>query len=281
MKCGAIIFPTEETIHPARLARELEARGFESLFVPEHTHIPVERRSPYPGGGDLPREYWRTYDPFVALSQAAAVTERLRVGTGICLVTERDPLVLAKEVASLDALSGGRFLFGIGAGWNAEEMENHGTAFADRWSVLRDRVLAMKALWTTDESRYHGRHADFAPVVSLPKPHQRPHPPILIGAFSARAYRRIAEYGDGWIPIFLATSLEQEIPVFRRVLEEAGRDPDSATISVFGAPSREADLERLRALGVDRAIIQLPHAEEGRVLAKLDRCAPLVERFHD
>ena len=200
MDVGLTMFPTDEAIDPMSLGRAAEAAGFESLFFPEHTHIPASRESPWPGGGELPREYSRTYDPFVALAAIAASTERIRLGTGICLVVERDPITLAKEVASLDRLSGGRFEFGIGAGWNREEMANHGTDPRNRMALLRERVLAMRALWTQDEPSFHGEHVAFDPVWAWPKPLQEPHPPVVVGGNGPRVLDRVLRYGDEWFP---------------------------------------------------------------------------------
>ncbi|MGH7310742.1 MAG: TIGR03619 family F420-dependent LLM class oxidoreductase, partial [Candidatus Rokuibacteriota bacterium] len=197
MDFGVVMFATDYAIRPDELGRALEERGFESLWVPEHTHIPASRRSPWPGGPNLPREYWHSYDPFVALTAAATVTTRLRLGTGICLVIERDPITTAKEVASLDRLSGGRFIFGIGGGWNAEEMENHGTDFKKRWRVLRERVLAMKEIWTKEEAEFHGEFVRFDKIWSHPKPLQKPHPPILMGGDGPTTFDRVIEFADG------------------------------------------------------------------------------------
>ncbi|HEV3229956.1 MAG TPA: LLM class F420-dependent oxidoreductase, partial [Solirubrobacteraceae bacterium] len=195
-----MMFPTDYSIGPAELARLVEERGFESLFFPEHTHIPASRDTPYPAGGDLPQEYWHTYDPFVALTAAAAATERLRIATGICLVIERDPITTAKEVASIDRLSGGRFLFGVGAGWNVEEMANHGTDFRHRFGVMREHVEAMKAIWTEDEASYHGKYVDFDRILSWPKPLQQPHPPVIVGGNGERVLERVIAFGDEWMP---------------------------------------------------------------------------------
>src|SRR5882757_11580314 len=181
MKLGVAIFPTDYTIRPDDFARACEERGFESIWFPEHTHIPTSRKTPYPAGGELPKEYLHTHDPFVALMAAAGATKKIKLATGICLVVERDPIITAKEVASLDVLSNGRVLFGIGGGWNAEEMENHGTVFKTRWKLLRERVLAMKEIWTKDEAEFHGEFVSFDPIWSFPKPVQKPHPPILMG----------------------------------------------------------------------------------------------------
>ncbi|MFB3106236.1 MAG: LLM class F420-dependent oxidoreductase, partial [Pseudomonadales bacterium] len=198
---GVLMFPTDYAVPPAVLAQAAEARGFESLFFPEHTHIPTSRATPWPGGDELPREYWHSYDPFVGLAVAAAVTDTLKLGTGITLVTERDPILMAKQVASLDQLSGGRVVLGVGAGWNAEEMAHHGVQFVDRWKVLRERVLAMRAIWTDEAAEFHGQFVDFDPLWSFPKPTQSGGPKILLGASSKWTWQRIAEYADGWFPI--------------------------------------------------------------------------------
>src|SRR5437764_1570456 len=196
MKLGLAMFPADYAIHPAELGQLTEELGFESLFLPEHTHIPASRRTPWPGGGELPREYSHTYDPFITLAAVAQRTERLLLATGICLVVERDPITTAKEVASVDHLSGGRFLFGVGAGWNIEEMENHGTDPHTRFSLMRERIEAMKAIWTSDEAEYHGRHVDFDPIWSWPKPVQDPHPPVLVGGNGAKVLDRVIAFGD-------------------------------------------------------------------------------------
>ena len=277
MKLGVFSFNTEYGIRPDRLARELEARGYESLFVGEHTHIPTSRRSPYPGGGELPRPYYHMADPFVSLMAAAAATERLLVGTGICLVVERDPITLAKEVATLDLLSGGRFLFGVGAGWNAEEMENHGTPFAKRWRVLEERIAAMKAIWASEEAEFHGEFVDFDPIVSYPKPVQKPHPPIIMGSATGRGRQRVVEYCDGWIPIdVLLDDLPDGIADLRQRAEKAGRNPDSLSVSVFAFDADDEDtLRRYRDLGVERVVMAAPRAEP-QALAFIDRFQPMV-----
>src|SRR3954451_7252040 len=200
LEFGLAIFPTDYSIDPVALGRLAEERGFESLWFPEHTHIPVSRDTPYPAGGELPKQYWHTHDPFVALAAVAAATERLKLGTGICLVVERDPITTAKEVASLDRLSGGRFLFGVGAGWNREEMRNHGTDPRTRFTLMRESVEAMKAIWTQDEAEYHGRLVDFDPIWSWPKPVQRPHPPVLVGGNGEKVLDRVLAFGDEWMP---------------------------------------------------------------------------------
>jgi probable F420-dependent oxidoreductase len=277
MLYGAGMFATDYAMRPDDLARELEARGFESLWVPEHTHIPASRRTPYPGGTDLPKEYWHTYDPFVALAAAASVTKNLKVATGICLIIERDPITTAKEIASLDYLSNGRFIFGIGAGWNAEEMENHGTDYKTRFSLLRERVLAMKEIWTKEEAEYHGRFVNFDPIWSYPKPVQKPHPPILMGGFATKTFDYVAEFCDGWMPIgYRMEGLPEKIGELRRRAADAGRDPQSISITIFGAkPEREA-LDQLEAAGVERAIFMLPPADRDTVMPLVDKYAGLV-----
>ena len=198
MHVGLSHFPTVYSMPAVELAVAAEERGFDSLWVVEHTHIPASRRTPYPMGGDLPSIYWEAYEPFTYLAQVAAVTQTLKIGTGICLVPEHHPIALAKRVASLDALSQGRFLFGVGAGWLAEELENHGVAYAQRWRVLREHVLAMQACWTEKDAEFHGEFVDFDPVWVEPKPVSQPHPPVYIGATSTWAMARIAEYAQGW-----------------------------------------------------------------------------------
>lgn len=273
MDVGVALFPTDRTVRPDRLAAEVEARGFESLWFPEHTHIPVTH-SPYPGGGHLPDHYRRTYDPFVALAVAATATATLRVGTGICLLAQRDPIVTAKEVASLDVLSGGRFLFGVGYGWNRPETEQHGVAFGDRRAVVHERIRAMRALWTDDEADFDGDHVRFAPSWSWPKPAQQPHPPVLLGAAAGpRTFDRVVEDCDGWMPIpGRGGSLSETVPRFRERATAAGRD---LPVTAFGAKPDAATLERYLELGVDRVVWWLPQAEE-EVLGALDRFAALA-----
>lgn len=269
MRFGLTIFPTDETIAPAELARLAEERGFEALLFPEHTHIPVSRRTPY-ANGDLPRHYIRTLDPFVALAAAAAVTERLLIGTGICLVTQRDPIVTAKEVASLDLVSGGRVLFGVGAGWNREELEHHGAPFDRRFGVMRERVEAMRSIWTQDEASYHGRHVDFEPIWSWPKPVQRPHPPILVGGVGPHALDRVLAFGDEWMPN-REHDLAARIGELRRRGEEAGRG--RIPVSYYGAPADDELVRRLTDAGVDRVLLRLPSAPPEEVRGLVDDCA--------
>jgi probable F420-dependent oxidoreductase len=273
-----MMFITDRTIAPDALARAVEERGLESLFVPEHTHIPVSRVTPYPGGGDLPEEYWRSYDPFVALTAAAAVTENLRVGTGVCLVAQHDPIVLAKEVASLDLVSGGRVVFGIGYGWNVEEMADHGVDPARRRAIVREKVLAMHALWTDDVASFEGEHVRFAPSWSWPKPAQRPRPPIFVGgAAGPTLFRHIAEYADGWSPIGGA-GVRAALPELRDAFEKAGRDPAELRIMIYGARPDASVLEHYASEGYERTVLNLPPAGADVVLPLLDQYASLAAR---
>jgi probable F420-dependent oxidoreductase len=281
MLFGVSIFPTEYAMHPAELARAVEERGFESLWVPEHTHIPVSRRSPWPGGKELPKEYWHTYDPFVALTAAAMATSRLRIATGICLVIERDPIITAKEVASLDRLSGGRFIFGIGGGWNAEEMENHGTDFRKRWRVLRERILAMKEIWTQDEAEFHGEFVNFDKIWSYPKPIQKPHPPILMGGYGPKTFDRVIEFCDGWLPTGIEPSvLTEKVAILRKRAEAAGRDPNRISVSTiyyyYSAGPDRRDIDELEKAGVERLVFGLPSATKETLLPLLDEYARIV-----
>jgi probable F420-dependent oxidoreductase len=277
MKYGVTIFPTDYSIHPAELGRAAEERGFESLWVAEHSHIPVSRKTPWPGGGELPKMYYDAMDPFVTLAMAGAVTQRLKLGTGICLVVQRDPIQTAKEVASLDVVTGGRFLFGVGGGWNEDEMQNHGTQLAGRWKVLRERIEAMKAIWTQTEASYHGEHVRFDPIYAWPKPVQKPHPPIHVGGAYPGGMRRAIRYGDGWIPIFgRGEDPLALVPVFRKEAAAAGRDPDSLEVSAYGCPPQKDVVTRMRDAGVARAVFFVPSAKEDVVLPILDSQAELA-----
>ncbi len=277
MRFGLTMFPTDYSIQPAQLAREAEARGFESLWFPEHTHIPVKRESPWPGGPELPKMYYDVYEPFVALTAAAAATTTLKVATGVCLVVQRDPFQTAKSVATLDRVSNGRFLFGIGAGWNAEEMRNHGTEFKTRISLMRERVLAMKELWTKSKPEFHGKFVEFAPVMAWPKPVQKPHPPIHVGGAFPRAAARAIEYGDGWMPIYGRDEILEKLPELRRMLSAAGRDPEKFEVSIFAAPPQGDVLAKARDAGVARCVFGLPPGKPEEVLPLLDRYAELAQ----
>jgi probable F420-dependent oxidoreductase len=276
MEYGVFQFVTDETIDPVTLGRAVEDAGFTSLFVPEHTHIPASRETPYPAGGELPRMYARTLDPFVALTAIAATTTRLRVGTGICLVVERDPIITAKEVASLDLLSGGRFEFGVGAGWNREEMRNHGTEPTSRMGLLADRVAAMQAIWTADEASHDGPHVSFERIWSWPKPVQRPHPPILVGGAGPTAHDRVLAFGDGWMPINRGAdeALASAIASLQERAAQAGRG--RIPVTLFGASPRPDAVERYARMGVDRCLFPLATEEPDAVLARIERYAELI-----
>lgn len=274
MDFGVTMFPTDYAIRVDDLARACEERGFESLWFPEHTHIPASRRSPWPGGPSLPKEYWHTVDLFVAMATAAAVTTTLKIASGICLLVERDPIVTAKEVASIDHLSGGRVIFGIGGGWNAEEMAHHGTPFKERWKILRERVAAMKRIWTEDEAAFDGTYVQFEPIWSWPKPVQKPHPPIVLGAHGPLAIKRVVEYCDGWIPIGVrAGDLKESLAALHRAAREQGRDPASISVSLYGAPADPEALRELGTLGITRVVFALPAKPRDDVLPLLDRYA--------
>lgn len=272
MKFGVAIFPTDEGPSPARLGRAAEELGFESLFFPEHTHIPASRDSEAPGGGELAREYFRSYDPFVASAFAAAATKELRVGTGICLIAQRDPIATAKAVASVDYLSGGRFLFGVGAGWNAEEMRNHGTEPRTRFRLMAERVKAMRAIWTEDEAAYHGELVDFDEIFSWPKPLTRPHPPVIVGGNGRTVIDRVIDFGDEWLP-------EPEDGLVDRIVElrERGREAGRGELAVTVHGSGLDEIEQFAAVGVHRCTFWLPPRGPEEVEAALERLAKDLE----
>jgi probable F420-dependent oxidoreductase len=279
MKFGVIMFPTDYSIGVVDLARAVEDHGFESLWFPEHTHIPAERRTPWPGGPELPREYSHPLDPFVGLAAAAVATTTLKLGTGVCLVVERDPITLAKEVASVDHLSGGRFLFGIGGGWNYEEMSNHGTDPGHRWSIMRERILAMKQIWTEDEATFHGTYVNFDRIWSWPKSAQRPHPPIIVGGNGPRTLKRVIEYGDEWAPIIgRGPDLKPRMNELAELAEAAGRGPIPVTVFAFGTPNPQW-VEQYQAAGASRYIFGLPAAPADTLLPFLARCADIARSF--
>lgn len=282
MKFGASMFFTGYSITPAALARAMEDRGFDTLWGPEHSHIPLSRKTPFPLGPELPKRYYDVMDPFVTLAVAAAVTTTLKIGTGVCLVGQRDPIQLAKSVASIDQVSGGRFLFGIGNGWNQDEMENHGTVFATRHKLVRERVEAMKAIWTQDAAEYHGEFVDFAPVATWPKPVQKPHPPILIGGAFPYSARRAIRYGNGWMPQVTATDktpLSELIPRFRQQAAEAGRDPATMPIIIGAQPPDPSLIESYARLGVDMVYPSLPSEPADKILPMLDSWAEIMRKF--
>lgn len=277
MKIGVYMFPTAYSMRVDEVAIEAEQRGFESFWVTEHTHIPVSRNTPWPGGNDLPKEYWHTFDPFVGLAYAAAKTETIKLATGICLLIERDTLITAKAVASLDELSQGRVIFGVGGGWNREEMENHGTIYNSRFRRLEEQIRALKRLWTEDEPEFHGEFVNFDKVWSYPKPAQKPHPPVILGGMTRHTRRRVVEVGDGWLPI--ETSVEAVLKgvedLWKRA-EEAQRDRGTISVSIFSASPDADTLARYEAAGVERVIFSLPSEGRNQLLPKLDAWERLI-----
>jgi probable F420-dependent oxidoreductase len=271
------MFATDISMDVVDLAREAEVRGFGSLYLPEHTHIPVSRRTPPPtGDAELAEEYRRTLDPLVALAACASATSDIRLGTGIALPAQREPIVTAKAVATLDHLSGGRVVFGVGFGWNEDELENHGVAMSDRRSVAREHVLAMRSLWADDVSSFAGEHVEMSPSWSWPKPLQRPGPPVLLGgAAGPKLFAHIAEYGDGWIPIG-GSGLARAIPALRGVVADAGRNPDSLRIVPFGSLPDPGKLEHFESIGVTECVFRIPSATRDVVMPVLDRWAELL-----
>ncbi len=274
-KFGVSIFPTDYSIQPVEIAKEAEARGFQSLFFPEHTHIPTNRNTPFPGGGELPKQYWHSHDPFVALGACAAVTSEIRLGTGICLIIERDPITTAKEIASLDMISNGRTIIGIGAGWNREEMENHGADFKNRWQIVKEKVEAMRAIWTNEEPEYHGKYVDFDPIWSYPKPIQDGGPPIWMGANSKWVFERIADYADGWMPIGGLGS--GNMNRLKEALDSKNRKIEDLTLALFGGPKDRAQIVGRLEQGFDEVIFSLPSEGPDQVLPLLDEYADIVK----
>jgi probable F420-dependent oxidoreductase len=270
---GASMFFTDYSISPTALGQTLEERGFESVWAPEHSHIPLSRKSPFPAGGDLPKKYYDAMDPFVTLTAAAMATKTLKVGTGVCLVAQRDPIQTAKLVASIDQVSGGRFLFGIGNGWNQDELEDHGIPFASRHKAARERVEAMKEIWTKSKAEYHGEFVNFDPMMTWPKPVQKPHPKVIVGGAFPYSARRAIRYGDGWIPQAARGGYKEiadMIPEFKKMAAEAGRDPESIEITVW-FPRQDADLmKRYQDLGVARVVFNLESEAEEKLLPVID-----------
>ncbi|MGE0484104.1 MAG: LLM class F420-dependent oxidoreductase [Gammaproteobacteria bacterium] len=283
MRLGVVSFNTEYTIRADELAVAAEERGFDSVWFPEHTHIPASRRTPFPAGGELPREYVHMSDPFISCMAAAAATQNLIVGTGVCLLPQHEPIALAKTIATLDRLSNGRFQFGVGAGWIAEEMENHGTRFEERWKVLTERLQAMKAIWTEEEASYHGKYVDFDRIWSYPKPATRPHPKIILGTFASKWGRqRVADLADGWMPIDVYhDDMAADVADLNARLRANGRDPDSIEISMFDIfETAEDTLRRFVDYGfVVRAMPRCPTEDRDTVLRWLDRYAAIGRRI--
>lgn len=283
MDYGVALFFTDYSIGPVALGRALEERGFESVWAPEHSHIPLTRKSPFPQGGDLPKKYYDVMDPFVTLSAAAAATARLKVGTGICLVVQRDPIQTAKSVASLDQIANGRFLFGIGAGWNEDEMANHGTTdFKGRFKLMEERVRAMREIWTRSKAEYNGDLVRFGPMMTWPKPVQKPMPVIVGGMFPHGARRAIA-YGDGWIPHagrpqYAGEDITSKLPAFREMALAAGRDPATLPITTFNTPADPETLKRFRDAGIQRVVFSIPSEDTAKTLVTLDKLAGVMQQ---
>jgi probable F420-dependent oxidoreductase len=278
MQFGIVTFSTDDCIRPDALAKAAEDLGFDSLFFTEHSNIPASRETPYPGGGDLPAEYYRTFDPFVALTAAALATERLRIGTGMCILVQRDPIHTAKSVASLDQLSNGRFLFGVAAGWNREEMAQHGTNASTRMRLLRERVLAVKSLWTEDVAEYHGEFVDIAPTTVRPGPRQDPHPPIIVGGMGPTVLDRVLEYGDAWAPNPgwpPMPDLPDRLIELRERASGAGRD--HIPVMLFGMSADREQIDRYTEMGVDACVFLLGTLEPDDALAELERMARVAE----
>ncbi|MGW1709944.1 LLM class F420-dependent oxidoreductase [Streptomyces sp. NPDC002206] len=278
MRIATTIFLTDGTITPVRLARELEQRGFAGLYLPEHTHIPVTRDTPYPAGGELPPEYGRTLDPFVALGQAAAVTEHLALGTGITLIAQHDPIDLAKQIATLDHLSGGRFTLGLGFGWNVEEAADHGVTWSTRRELGRDRMALMRALWADEPTGYEGEFGSVRASHAHPKPVQKPRGPVsgprtlIGGAAGPKLFAHIAEYADGWLPIG-GRGLTESVPVLRAAWESVGRDPEQLQVVPYAVLPSAGKLAHYAELGIEEVVLQLPPAGEAEVLRTLDAYA--------
>jgi probable F420-dependent oxidoreductase len=282
MDIGAAMFFTDYSMPPGELGQALESRGFESLWAPEHSHIPTSRTSPFPNGGELPKQYYDVMDPFVTLTAAAAATSKLKVGTGVCLVQQRDPIQTAKLVASIDQVSNGRFLFGVGSGWNAEEMADHGTAFKSRHKVARERIEAMKLIWTETKPEYHGEFVNFDPMMTWPKPVQKPHPPVIVGGAFPYGARRAIRYGDGWVPHASRPEygdVSDFLPEFHKMVTESGRDPASLPLTMFRIVEDLDRLRHYRDIGIARVVITLPSAGPDQVLPILDRWADLIRRM--
>ena len=275
MRIGLFPFLTDYSMPVHELAMAAEARGFESIWVPEHTHIPTARGTVYPGGGELPKEYSHTLDPFVALGAAAAVTTKIKLGTGICLIIERDTITTAKAVATLDHFSNGRVLFGIGAGWNREEMENHGTQYASRFRKMEEQMQALKRIWTQDEAQFHGEFVNFDPIWSWPKPKQQPHPPIVLGGETDHTLKRIVQYGDGWLPRARdPQKVLDGMTKLRKFAAEAGRDMRTISVSVFAPPAKAT--EQFIDTDADRVILILPAEDSTATLKRMDRYAQYI-----
>jgi len=280
MHFGGAMFFTDYSMSAMELARALEERGFESVWAPEHSHIPLSRKTPFPGGGDLPKQYYDAMDPFVVLAAASQVTRKIKFGTGVLLVQQRDAIQTAKLVASIDQASQGRFLFGVGGGWNQDEMENHGTVYASRFKRVRESIEAMKAIWTKSESEYHGEFVHFDPMIARPKPVQKPHPPIHVGGAFPYGARRAIRYGDGWIPVAGRGDIAEVLPKFREMAREAGRDPASIEITMFGLGEDLDRVKRLNEMGVARVVPMFPPEKADTVLPTVDRWTKIMQQVN-
>jgi len=275
MHFGGAMFFTDYSMSAPELARALEERGFESVWAPEHSHIPLSRKTPFPGGGDLPKPYYDAMDPFVVLAAAAQVTRTIKLGTGVALIQQRDAIQTAKLVASIDQVSQGRFLFGVGGGWNQDEMEDHGTVYATRFKRVRESIEAMKEIWTKEKAEYHGEFVNFDPMIARPKPVQKPHPPIHVGGAFPHGARRTIRYGDGWIP---GGDIREVLPKFRDMAREAGRDPASIEITSFATGEDLDRVKRLNEMGVTRVVPMFPPEKADKVLPIVDRWANIMRQ---
>ncbi|MED5227205.1 MAG: LLM class F420-dependent oxidoreductase [Pseudomonadota bacterium] len=281
MKFGVTMFTTDYSISPSELAVAAEERNFESLWLPEHSHIPLPRTSPWPGGGELPKMYYDVMDPFIALASAASVTKKIKLATGICLVVQRDPIQVAKEVATLDQISKGRFLLGVGGGWNAEEMANHGTIdFKNRFKLMDERLQAMRTIWMEAKPEFNGEYVKFGPMMTWPKPVQKPYPPIIVGGGFPHGAKRAISYGDGWMPIGGRMDVAELVPRFRQMAAEAGREPDELPITSFGLQPEEDKIKRTLDAGRDRIIFALPPELPDKALPILDSFAEIVTKYN-
>jgi probable F420-dependent oxidoreductase len=277
---GASIFFTDYAMSAPAFAKAAEERGFESIWAPEHSHIPLSRKSMHPAGIELPQEYYDAMDPFISLSFAAQATTTLKLGTGIALVQQRDPIQTAKLVASIDQASGGRFLFGVGGGWNRDEMENHGTVFDTRFKRVRESIEAMRAIWTNDVAEYHGEFVNFDPMIARPKPAQQPYPPIHVGGAYPHGARRAVRYGDGWIPLAWGESIATQVKAFREMARQAGRDPNALEVTLFAPPDNLDLLKGYADIGCTRIVALLPSAPAQTILPLLDKWQSIMRQVN-
>jgi probable F420-dependent oxidoreductase len=280
MHFGGAMFFTDYSMSAPELARALEERGFESVWAPEHSHIPLSRKTPFPGGGDLPKPYYDAMDPFVVLAAAAQATKTIKLGTGVALIQQRDAIQTAKLVASIDQVSQGRFLFGVGGGWNQDEMEDHGTVYATRFKRVRESIEAMKEIWTKEKAEYHGEFVNFDPMIARPKPVQKPHPPIHVGGAFPHGARRAIRYGDGWIPVAGRGDIAEVLPKFREMAREAGRDPAGVEITMFGLGEDLDRVKRLAETGVARVVPMFPPEKADTVLPIVDRWRKIMKEIN-